>query len=294
MVNTPKIVEKFLEDFVRNVAQKFPDEIDFILLFGSAARDEWKKNISDVDLIIQVKDRNRKDDVKVHAENVFWELDDKYGTGFRKVCSISKGDGVAESIVKGGQKKVKLYVPFEVLAPGEIDWINGRLRDPLLRFGAELIAPKYLVFLKMRDEGKILYGRDIRKEINPKITWHDRIKALFVPHHLAFVSLLLSPILPDKSTKMSIKANLYSLESVLYYVGAPIGKGTNQAIHDLDGEITSPLINTEHIKRVYKLKYEGRKLGRIEAITFAIRTVFYVIGMNWWGFLHDIKKRVMK
>ncbi|MBI5252840.1 MAG: nucleotidyltransferase domain-containing protein [Euryarchaeota archaeon] len=45
-----KLVMDFLEEFALKLAAAH--NIDFILLFGSAARGEWKRGISDVDVII--------------------------------------------------------------------------------------------------------------------------------------------------------------------------------------------------------------------------------------------------
>ncbi|MDP2974054.1 MAG: nucleotidyltransferase domain-containing protein, partial [Candidatus Diapherotrites archaeon] len=65
-------VEAFLQEFVSALAEKHAKDIDFILLFGSAARGEFVLGKSDVDLIIQVKSDEKRKEVEAFAEKVFW------------------------------------------------------------------------------------------------------------------------------------------------------------------------------------------------------------------------------
>ncbi|HID73114.1 TPA: nucleotidyltransferase domain-containing protein [Candidatus Micrarchaeota archaeon] len=53
-------------------------DIDFILLFGSAARGEFRAGVSDVDMIIQVKKASTVPKLEGYAERLFWELDRKH------------------------------------------------------------------------------------------------------------------------------------------------------------------------------------------------------------------------
>ena len=67
-----ELVEKFLDDFVEKITGIYGKKIDFILLFGSAARGEWKRGLSDVDMIIQLKDASIKDEFYKKTEEIFW------------------------------------------------------------------------------------------------------------------------------------------------------------------------------------------------------------------------------
>jgi predicted nucleotidyltransferase len=290
------IVDDFLRDFAEKLSTEY--DIDFILLFGSAARGEWRRGISDVDMIIQIVRQEDKEDVRKAAEEIFWELDKRHQTEFRKVCSISaeEDEPLLERAIKKGQSTARLYAPFEVLGPEDVDWERGELKGSLLRLGADLVAPKFLLFIKMKTEGKVIYGRDITRVINPQVSWFDRVKAILVPHHLSFFSFLVSLFLPKMAARMATKAAIYSVESCLCYLKKPIGKGIDTAMADLEREIGhNKWINIQHIKDVYELKYSGRlkdKFSRVQALTLSLKTFILVVKLNWWAVLHRLKDKL--
>ena len=292
-----RLVEAFLEEFARKLASLC--DIDFILLFGSAARGEWKKGISDVDMVIQVVRQEDKERVREVAERLFWELDDKYGTEFRKVCSTAseEGDSALERAVKKGQSTARLYAPFEVLGPEDVDWERGELKGSSLRLGAELVAPKYLLFTKMKVEGRVLYGRDITKVINPRVSWFDRAKAILVPHHLSFFSVLLSPFSPRMAVRLAIKSGIYSVESCLYYLKKPVGRGIPAAMAELEREIgRNTRGDVQHLRRLYELKYSEhakREFSRFEAFVISFKTFAAVVKLNLTTVLHRLKVKLM-
>lgn len=290
------IVDKFLEDFARRLSVAC--DIDFILLFGSAARGDWKKGVSDVDMIIQAVNSADKDEVYRVAEDLFWELDDKYGTEFKKVCSIGveETDSALDKIIKKGQSTARLYAPFEVLCPGDVDWERGELKSGFLKLGTDLVAPKYLLFTKMKVEGKIIYGRNIIQDINPQVNWFDRVKAILVPHHLSLFSVLTSPFSPEIAVKMSIKSAIYSVESCIYYLKKPVGRGIGSAMADLEEEIgQNRWVDICHIRRLYELKYSsrlGEKFSKVCALSISLKTFIMVVKLNWWTVVHRLKGKL--
>lgn len=292
------IVEEFLKEFADRLSTAC--DIDFILLFGSAARGEFKKGISDVDMIIQSRGQEGKEEIYKVAEDIFWELDDKHGTEFRKVCSIGveETDSTLEKAIRKGQSTARLYAPFEVLGPEDVDWERGELKSGFLRIGTDLVAPKYLLFTKMKVEGMILYGRDITKVINPQINWFDRVKAILVPHHLSFFSALVSPFSPKMAVKMAIKSAIYSVESCLYYLKKPIGIGIDTAMMDLEAEIgENRWVDIQYVKELYELKYSDRLdegFSRFEALKISLKTLLLVVKLNWWTVLHRLKDKLMR
>ena len=48
-----KSVNNFLKDLVKEITKKYKKDIDFIIIYGSAARGEFIIGVSDVDLVIQ-------------------------------------------------------------------------------------------------------------------------------------------------------------------------------------------------------------------------------------------------
>jgi len=224
-------VNAMLSEFVSSLAQRFSDDLDFILLFGSAARGEFRAGTSDVDIIIQVKKESGRAKVEEHAENVFWELDKKHGTRLQEVCSTKQ-----DNIFGAAESAVKLYKPFEVLGPGDIDWANGMVNSAALGpFAA--IAPLSQFAKKIKKEGKVLYGRNILAEIRVRESILDKIKALLLPYLLSAIALPVFILSPDKALKYSIKAVLYSIDDQLLVIGADYSKMTHFNILVLRYEI---------------------------------------------------------
>jgi predicted nucleotidyltransferase len=209
-----ELVNSFLKDFTNQLTKKYKEEIDFILLFGSAARGEFKAGISDVDLIIQVKKKALVSKVENFAEKIFWALDTKHKTQLAKVCS-TKREGLFSLL----EKEVKLYKPFEVLGPDDIKWEEGKITSPGLGAFA-IIAPIHQFAKKVKSEGKILYGRNILDEIKIEEHFFENIKAITLPYVLSIFAVPVSIILPDKGLKYSLKAVLYSVDNQISVLDA--------------------------------------------------------------------------
>lgn len=150
--------DAFLQDFVGHLASACGRDIDFILLFGSAARGEFILGKSDVDLVIQVNSDEAARKVEQLAEPLFWQLDEKYGMMFRKVVSTGESGSLLEDALKRLEKHARLYKPFDVFGPDDIDWRAGKVKRLDLLAGATLVASQLTLFYKMKHEGKILFG----------------------------------------------------------------------------------------------------------------------------------------
>jgi len=218
MTEDQQIIDKFLTELTEEVATTYGDHIDFIILFGSAARGEFKIGVSDIDLVIQLKNDEKLKQIEDFATEVFWQLDKKYDTQFEKVLSTAK----AKDIIDGWFKKVEdaghLYVPIFVFPPGWIEWERGRTTKPILRLAAILFIHQAFILKKFKEEGKILWGRDIRPYIHPNINFWERWKTIQIPFWISLFSVLTLPISRQKALKYSVKAVLYELDSALFFV----------------------------------------------------------------------------
>lgn len=317
MPSDQQLVESFLSEFVSSLSQKHPVDIDFILLFGSAARGEWRKGVSDIDLIIQVT--SGKNGIKRDAEKIFWELDSKLGTMFDEVCSIAKRDGMEDSLSRL-ESRTKLYVPFEVVGPGEIDWEKAKINSPL-GFAADLMGPKSLLFLKMKTEGKILCGRDVRPLIPARAGFFERLKAVLIPQHLALLALLISPVMPKAALRRAFKAVLYSVDASLFFLGRPLGGAADKAISDLREELKGRVVvkydfgqskverafgydlesnlDFSIVREALRLKYGfaqgSSRFGRRRACRFCLRSLLFVIRLNLFVYLkYKVGERFIK
>jgi len=213
MVSGQERADAFLREFVEGLAARHGKDLDFVLLFGSAARGEFVLGKSDVDLIIQVREKGKVKEVEAFATRLFWGLDKKHGTKLGEVCSTGRGKGFLEGFLKGVEKQARLYKPFEVFGPGDIDWRHGMVKRPDLLPGAILVASQLTLLYKLKHEGKILFGRDVRKEIRPRFTLWEKLKSLWVPQSISFAAVLLSLLLPKKAVGYAVKAVFYELES---------------------------------------------------------------------------------
>ena len=206
--------DAFLEDFVGQLASACGRDIDFILLFGSAARGEFILGKSDVDLVIQVRSDEAVRKMEQFAEPLFWQLDERHGMMFKKVVSTGESGSLLEDALKRLEKQARLYKPFEVFGPDDIDWRAGKVKRLDLLAGATLVASQLTLFYKMKHEGRILFGRDIRPEIQPRFTLWEKLKGIWVPQSIAFASLILALPLPQKAVAYAVKALFYEVESV--------------------------------------------------------------------------------
>lgn len=226
-----ELISAFLKEFTSRLTKEFPEEIDFILLFGSAARGEFKAGISDVDLIIQVRKKRSVEKVEEFAEKIFWTLDTKHGTRLREVCS-TKREGLFSLL----EKEVKLYKPFEVLGPDDIKWQEGKITSPGLGAFA-VIAPIHQFAKKVKSEGRILYGRNILDEIRIEEHFFENLKAITLPYALSLLGLPVSVIFPDKGLKYSLKAVLYSVDNQISVLDAAYARTASLNMKILRAEL---------------------------------------------------------
>ena len=306
--NSQKPIQEFLKALSSSVEAKFGDSVDFVLLFGSAARGEWKRGISDVDLIIQVADEKYVEEVKGYVDSIFWVLDLKCNTGLREACST----GNSEDRVKRLISKTKLYVPYEVFGPGDIDWEGAQIKRKDLALGAKLVASQAMLFKKMKVEGKILYGRDIRKVIQVDASFWERMKALLVPYTMALLSSVAALFVPKTALKLADKAALYSIESALFFMDLPVGMGIEKATKEWNRELKHEaelrlnlfnfmeidsvfsfdyrkLVHFDFAREAIELKYNWAEkspdFGRWGTLRFCMMSLLFVNSMNWYAIL---------
>lgn len=290
--------EAFLHEFVERLSEKFGKELDFVLLFGSAARSEFVLGKSDVDLVIQVKDKGSVKKVEEYATLLFWKLDKKHGTMLKKVCSTGVGKNILENFVKGVEKQTRLYKPFEVFGPKDIDWRRGMIKRLDLMPGAILVASQLTLLYKMKHEGRILFGRDIRKEIKPRFTLWEKLKSIWVPQSLSFIGVLLSPFLPKKAVGYAVKSIFYELESVSIVLKSKVGEKeklagefadstsfNQRALDDLRFfiEVKLGLLKKDKLLFVEKaanVKRYGFEGGRVQAAKFCWKAFWVIYSSN--------------
>lgn len=307
--NTDQVkADQFLSAFSSQLTQKFPRQIDFIFLFGSAARGGFVAGKSDVDLIIQVKDEKDVEKVNKIALSLFWKLDKKYQTRLKEVCSIGKGENDLDQMIKKIESHARLYKPFEVFGPNDLDWKKGHINRPDLFWGGVLVASQLTLFYKMKSEGKVLCGRNILTEINPHRSWWEKFKSLIIPQHLAFGGVLLALILPKRAQSYAIKSVLWELESALIVMNQfhddrkkqlkNLRKVLNQEliptvfnqVNFLEKMGIKPIAKSDQqwVYECLKIKKNEKKLSRIETLFMACQSLCWVLRVRFWTSVKEL------
>lgn len=208
-------------------------------------------------------------------------------------------------------------MPVFVFVKGEIDWKNGELHtdNPLIKIGQNLLVPQRSVFLRFKQEGRILYGRDVRKEMRIKLTIMDRLRLGLAPQLLSLIAFLISFIAPKKARSYAVKALLYQIDSLLTAIAdyekiersAKIEK--NQKI--LLEEFTERLEKLIQIKLDFskgalrpsdfhlfsdaiKIKWGEIKLTYLQTIWFSLKANWFIVRLNMRAIIYLFIKRTYK
>jgi len=211
------LVDKFIKALVKEVVTKFPKDVDFVILFGSAARDEFVPGVSDIDLVFQLRESKSIKKVEKYSTKIFWKLNNKFKTGFEISCASKEGT-LSGRILHAFEKSTNLYTPLFVFGPKDLDWKNGRVHKNSALIASNLVVSQATVFHKFKTEGKMYFGRDIRKSIHPRFSWWERFKGIMIPRHLAFFATLIVFFLPKEAVKYCNKAILYEIDSAVIYL----------------------------------------------------------------------------
>ncbi|MCK6462325.1 MAG: nucleotidyltransferase domain-containing protein [Candidatus Pacebacteria bacterium] len=292
------LIDNFVRELSDNVGRKFNDDIDFIILYGSAARGEFVKGASDIDLLIQTKSDGNVEEIKNYATEIFWKLDEKYGTEFQKVCAKEAKTGV-EKVFKSIESKTPLFAPLFVYGPNDLDWVNGKVLKKGVALGANLFASQYSVFLNFKRDGKVYWGRDITREIKVQGTGWEKLKGILIPQYFSIVSLIMwpFPVLWKKGVKYAIKAVLYDVDAVLIYLDRIEKSKLEDKIKIFKDETYSEKLGVflkEYVRMVSRFKKDllpkqagiineslgykinGFKGGRLKALFYILRVIKFV------------------
>ena len=298
MTDDQKLIEQFLAELVSKISDKYGREIDFIILFGSSARGEFRKGVSDIDLVIQLIRASKRKEIEEFATNVFWELNEKYKTEFEKILSTVKSKRILDNFLKSVEREAHFYVPIFVFPPGWLDWEKARIIRPLWRPAAIFLIHQALIFEKFKEEGKILYGRDIRHLIKPEITFWERWKAIQIPFWISLFSILILPLALKRAVKYSTKAVLYELGSALDFIGKKspnkqqdietLKQQTTRTIEkklfDFHFKLTFDLLSSgelETFDKASQIKTGKLTLSRLESAKFVTQAFWVIVRTNW-------------
>ena len=301
-----EMVWKFIYEFRDRVVPSIKDKLDFIIIYGSAVRREFVPGKSDVDIVFQVFKQEDRKYAEEKAAEVFWETAKKYPKlKFEKSLSVSKNKkrNVVTKILEKAEQSSFLYVPVFVFVEGEIDWEKGELHssNPLIKLGQSLLIPQRTVFLRFKQEGEMLFGRDVRKDINIRLTIMDRLRLGAAPQLLSLIGVMVSIIAPQKARGYAIKALLYQVDSLLTALSEyekmerieKIKKDQKMLLEEYTEHLQKLIfLRLDYTKGVLrpsdfrlftdamKLKWGEKKLGYFGTVWFCYKAWFFILRSN--------------
>ncbi len=257
-----ELVWGFVYEFRDVVVSELGKKIDFIIIYGSAVRREFVPGKSDVDIVFQIfKESDRKPVEKLTTE-LFWKTAKKYpDLQFEESLSVSKVKKRTPftKFMEKLEQSSFLYVPVFVFTEGEIDWKNGELHsdNPLIKLGQNLLIPQRSVFLRFKQEGEVLYGRDIRKSIDIKLTIMDRLRLGAAPQLLSLIGFLVSLLAPKKGLGYAVKSLLYQIDSLLTALSEYQKMEHHKKIEENERILLQEF--TQRLEKLIKLRLDYRK-----------------------------------
>ncbi len=151
----------FLDEFLQAVLEMHGEKVLSIVLFGSAARGDWKQGSSDLDLFVLLKEGYSREDLR-DVFKLFSELNKKH--------DLRLDWSLRDPVIR------RLHPPPLILEFEDIDWSKLRFKDPLVDFVVRFFMSK-LFFQRLKEEGRVLYGEDILRWIEVKPGVLDRAKS---------------------------------------------------------------------------------------------------------------------
>ena len=128
----------------------------------------------------------------------------------------------------------------------------------------KLLAPTNAVFLSIKNNKKILYGKDHTKHWNIKMNFSTKIKAALTSLFLAIFGIIIFPSPPSMK---------YSCEALKWAMLSASGKGTEKAIRHFERKMDL---------RTFLAYRNGKYIGAKERISFVFKAPVYVIKCFWW------------
>lgn len=313
-------VWEFINDLRDLTVKELGDKIDFIIIYGSAVRGEFVPGKSDVDIVIQIFKETDRADVERRATELFWEASGRYPElGFGKSLSVSKSKKrtVLTDVLEKLEQSSFLYVPVFVFVKGEIDWKKGELysKNPLVKIGQGLLIPQRSVFLRFKQEGEILYGRDIRKEIQIRLTAMDRLRLGTAPQFLSFIGFLISPVAPKKAVGYAVKALLYQVDALLTALSEyrkmerdeKIAENEKMLLQDftvllqkitrLRLDYTKGALRPSDFRlfsEAVQLKWGEKHLSYLQGIWFCLKANWFIVRSNGRAVTYLVMRKVFK
>ncbi|TET91700.1 MAG: nucleotidyltransferase domain-containing protein [Methanomassiliicoccales archaeon] len=233
--------KNFLLDLIPSLQRDVGERVISVILFGSAVKGGFSKEVSDFDMIIVVDD-----DVSSRQVSV---LDSK-------VQSLVEKHGIASSTAKGFKGIPQFIMAQTGMFTSQFicrrrDFISGTFTrifsaNPLL---AKLLSPSGQVLGGVLKGSKTVHGEDLASEVKvAKPTNLDVMKSLIMNELLVGLSLFYYP-LTENATKLAMEATKWSAHMAGYMT-----TGESKSLAEAVEVLASKGISLDHLKRLEKLR----------------------------------------
>lgn len=272
-----KLLVPFFYDFRKEIAKsRYKKEIITLVLIGSAARDSFVKGQSDIDLIAVVKSREKKKEVYNFLRKSIKKLNKKHKLGLEKTLNDEVRRGLS-SLISNFEGGFMFGMPLYVFSLRELDIAKAKVRDPKIMLLTTFVGAVDSILYNLKYSSKIIYGRNLLKQIQPRFSFYEKIKMAVQPYYLILFSLLYLLISPKQSVKHAMKACFWEAEFDLMLLHKKLGSyRKNEKAYEKIFFLSTK--NIKHLRKTiaYRKKYEKLKISRTKAIKYIFNSLVFI------------------
>ena len=274
------IINKFASDLRREIKKsRFRNQVVSIVLLGSAARGEFIKGESDIDFIVIVKKNSQKKEVTKFVSGVLNKLDKRLDTHLKETCSDRNDyhNDILNMIMRI-ESSVFFGVPFYTISLEDYDFFRNRIQNPKMWFVATFLGSLKQFMLNVKDTGKTIYGKDMMKLVNVRLSYADKVKIMGEQLLVILAGVLVLPFNSKLALKHFVKSSLYQEEFDLMFLHKHL-KGYVKDRKTFCKEFSSDKELVRHLKKSidYRLNYRKINPSRSEALKYMASTFSFII-----------------
>lgn len=270
----------YIKNILNEINRSFPGKLVSLVLFGSSVNGVPTK-ISDVDLLIVMDNSVTKKDLK-DIRLLVEKLATKY-----QFWNYPKS--IFERLLRGVKLSTGMFVPFFVTR--EEDIVKGKFTRifNVNRLLAFFLSPKSTVLKSIKCNYRILWGKDVIKEI--RIDSESRIdlpKGLFLNLLQSIAAFFISPFV-EEATKYSLEA----LKWALYTLRPHLYRKRRAKLDDIVNSLIKAGYYPEELLTFKRLRYNYRNDYRFILMAPQVVTALYIrplltINANIMQFVNNV------
>lgn len=272
------ITQHYIQDVIKVLNHHIGiDALTSLILFGSQIRTSHTK-VSDCDLLIIIKEETPESLITILREHLL-TLEIKYQ--FLEY----NNKNLLSSILFAIQRTTGMFVSHFITR--KTNFMQGQFYKifSVNRIFSKLLAPKKLVLLNVIDNSAIIYGEDLRREVQAQLAESsfnfDVIKSLMMNLTISLFSFVLIPFRKLDPVKYVLEAVKWSVKSIHYFLFHD-SEQLEKVLIRLIYHNSSPRKRTK-IRQFVKRFLHLRKNPRLD-IGFMIQAPLRIISMHIHAF----------